>query len=140
MRSPDEHPGNWIETTADASQITIRQFFGDWAEEERTSVRVERVGQDGPPPPISPKHVAKRLTAASGWVANTMQYRRNWQERYREQPNTFRSSATHTTVGAARARRLGAGRRLLRRPGRPQLALDGRPQRGAHRPSLDTVR
>ena len=30
-----------------------------------------------------------------------MEYWRNWQERYREQPNTFRSSATQTTVGAA---------------------------------------
>ena len=28
--SPDEHPGNWLRTVPDVSQITIRQFFGDW--------------------------------------------------------------------------------------------------------------
>lgn len=99
--SPDEHPGNWIKSTPDASYIQIRQFFGDWAEEEPISVRIERVGQDEPPPPISPERVAEGLAAASDWVSYQMEYWRNWQERYREQPNTFRSSATQTMYGAA---------------------------------------
>lgn len=99
--SPDEHPGNWIKTPPESDRVTIRQFFGDWAEEEPISVRIQRVGQDAPPPPISPERVANGLVFASAHVANTMSYWRNWQERYREQPNTFRSSATQTKVGAA---------------------------------------
>lgn len=93
---------NWMRTTPDARHVTVRQFFGDWAAEEPIRARIERAGEDeAPPPPLTPERVARGLEAASRWVADTVSYWREWQERYRERPNAFRTSATQGTLGAA---------------------------------------
>ena len=99
--SPDEHPGNWLRTAPGTSHIIIRQFFGDWAAEAPVNVLIERVGADGPPPPMTPERVAAGLDAGAGWVGDTANYWREWQKRYREQPNAFRASATQGRMGAA---------------------------------------
>ena len=71
--SPEPRPpglvrGNWLQTPRDASWLTLRQFFGDWSREQPMAVRIEREGEDAPPPPLTPQRVAHGVRAAAEWL------------------------------------------------------------------------
>ena len=100
---PDEHPGNWLRTVPDVDRLTVRQFFGDWVAEAPIDVLIERVGDHGPPQPMSPERMAEGLAGAAGLGAGTRGATgASGRKRYREQPNTFRASA-HAGHGRRRA-------------------------------------
>lgn len=99
--SPDPHEGNWIQTVPEVNTLWIRQFFGDWERENPMTVRIERVGAEGPPPPQTPERLAMGLTNAGKTLVDWTAYWRDWQERYREVPNTFTTSTTARYLGAA---------------------------------------
>ena len=99
--SPQEQPGNWIRSMPDVDRFLIRQFFGDWEHEEPIDVRIERVGATGAPERLTPERLISGLEDAADFLISTVTYWRDWQERYREQPNQFRESATAGRLGAA---------------------------------------
>ena len=99
--SPSEHPGNWIKTTPDTYRVNIRQFFGDWNREQPMSLRIERVGAEGPPSPLTPERVAEGLRRAGEFLATNSKFWADWQEPYRQQPNVFLQSRTAAALGAA---------------------------------------
>lgn len=99
--SPDHHEGNWIETTPEADTILVRQFFGAWHLEEPMTVRIERVGADDKPDQITPERLAHGLREAAEVVPTTIDYWRDWHQRFRDQPNSFITSATQSKHGAA---------------------------------------
>ena len=59
--SPEPQVGNWIPTTPETRHVRIREFFGDWAQEEPSRLRIERVGAPVAPPPL---YTPERWTAA----------------------------------------------------------------------------
>lgn len=99
--SPTSQPGNWLRTVPGVDRLGIRQFFGDWEREDPMTVRIERVGAEGPPLPQTPEQIATGLANAAEEVMHTTAYWRDWQERYREQANNFIASATAHYLGAA---------------------------------------
>jgi len=47
--SPNPQPGNWMQTSAIATGLLIRQVFSDWDNETEASVQVEVLGSAAPP-------------------------------------------------------------------------------------------
>lgn len=98
--SPEEHAGNWIRTTPETDTVLIRQFFGAWHRESPMTVRIERVGGEGAPPAPTPEGLAHALREAAEIVPTTIEYWRDWHQRFREHPNRFISSVTQAKHGA----------------------------------------
>jgi hypothetical protein len=67
--SPHEQPAkNWLKSGPGAYQLFVRQFFGEWDTEEPMKIRVERVGQEEPPPPLTPERLMSGLKDAAQWM------------------------------------------------------------------------
>ncbi len=94
--SPEEHPGNWLKTTPDTHQISIRQFHGDWHLEQPMTLRIERVGAEGETPaPLMPETVAEGLRNAADIADKNSVYWVDWMDYYREKPNEFQTRGTN---------------------------------------------
>ena len=66
---------NWIPLHPAATNITIREYFDDWARDEPGTFRIERIGGEGEPqPPITPALLAARLDEATEWVGESLHY------------------------------------------------------------------
>lgn len=52
---------NWLPLAADASMLTIRQFFYDWETETRAEIEVKRLGARSTPEAPDPSALAERL-------------------------------------------------------------------------------
>ena len=87
--SPHAQPGNWLKTTPDTHQISIRQHFGDWHLERPMTVRIECEGVDGPPLPLTPERVAEGLRGAADVVASNTIFWADWLTPHIRQPNRF---------------------------------------------------
>lgn len=71
-----QRDGNWLPTTPESRKLFIREAFDAWFETP-TSLSIERVGMDTPPPPASPD----RLTEAMGWAGEFLTgVMRDWPE------------------------------------------------------------
>jgi hypothetical protein len=67
--SPEEHPGNWLESDPKARILTIRIYQSDWENDAVPSFYIERVGAEGVPrPPLSADALASGLDRAMRWV------------------------------------------------------------------------
>jgi len=87
--SQTPQPGNWMKLDPGENRIFIRQFFGHWDTEEPMRIMIERVGQDGPPPPITAERLIRDLGAAAEWLIEDSAYWVKWIEYYREFPNQW---------------------------------------------------
>ena len=90
--SPDPHPGNWLQTTPDTDQLSIRQFFGDWNVGDPLTIRIERVDADGPPAPLTPEFVAEGLKGAADLVVEQSEYWAWREDELGERINAFAPS------------------------------------------------
>ena len=98
--SPDRHTGSWIETRPGAHTVSVRQFFGDWESVQPMTVRIERVGAEGPPAPLTPEAVAKGLREASqDHISETARWA-EWIDTYRDHMQTFVPRITVDRGGA----------------------------------------
>jgi hypothetical protein len=68
--SQKEAPGNWIKLSPGLNHLTVRQFFGHWDTEEPMHIAIERVGLDGPPPPLTPQKLMAGLSDAAEWLVH----------------------------------------------------------------------
>ena len=87
--SPHRAPGNWLQTGPGAERFSIRQFFGNWEQARTMVARIERVGADGPPPPLTPERMAKALNEAAEYLIAETTFWANWFDAYRDTPNEF---------------------------------------------------
>lgn len=81
--------GNWLPLEPGPQRFVIRQFFGDWHLEEPMRVRLERVGQEGAPPPIGPEWLAEAFRDAIEWLEFDANRWIRWVDSYHEWPNQF---------------------------------------------------
>lgn len=72
--SPKVHAPNWIETSANTTWLTIRQFFADWEHEEPITVRIERVTNPARAELPSGDRVAHGLRSAGAFVGTSSRY------------------------------------------------------------------
>jgi hypothetical protein len=73
---PDPHPGNWIQSRPGTRKVFYRQYFDLW-DEVPASYRIERIGDEGPPPAIAPAWLLESFDKAAGFVVNTT---KDWPE------------------------------------------------------------
>ncbi len=71
--SPDQHPGNWIESQPGTRKIFCRQYFDRW-DEKPGAFRIERVGPPEPPAPLSVDTLLEAMGAAGSFVYDTVSY------------------------------------------------------------------
>ncbi len=73
-------PGNWLRMEPDTSSLIVRQTFEDRQTEVIADLHIERLGSDGPPPPITAEFMDRGLATASAYVAGTATLFANWAE------------------------------------------------------------
>jgi hypothetical protein len=87
--SADQHPGNWLKLSPGPNYLFVRQFFGEWDTEEPITVRVERVGMEEPPPPLTPERLIRGLQESAEWMLNDSKRWVDWVDHYSDKPNQF---------------------------------------------------
>ncbi len=89
---PDPQPGNWLRTSNQTFRVTIRQYFADWETERPMRAQIDRIsGPDEPAPLLSPHGLARGLLDSADWLQRSVAYWPWMLEKWRAQPNTFRS-------------------------------------------------
>jgi hypothetical protein len=88
--SPEPQPGNWLRSTPNTFRVTVREFFGDWENEEPMQAHIDRLGET-PPPELVPATLAKGLGDAARWVQDSINYWADMVEKWKARPNTFLS-------------------------------------------------
>lgn len=74
--SPNEHEGNWIKTTPEASVVFIRQYTHDWGKTRDATFNIERINSEGEGavgyrPPITMAEVTAAMERTSAYVARS---------------------------------------------------------------------
>jgi len=87
--SQREQPGNWLALEPDTTSLTIRQTFLHKDEDGPAVLHIERLGADGPPPPLDPAHLAISLTTSVAYVRAVTAIGASWAERNAAHPNVF---------------------------------------------------
>lgn len=82
-----EQPGNWLPMEPDTSSLIVRQTFEDRANEKIADLRIERLGSDGPPRPISAEFVDRGLASAAAYVNGTAALFTDWSEGFAKHKN-----------------------------------------------------
>ncbi|MCX2979666.1 DUF1214 domain-containing protein [Halieaceae bacterium IMCC14734] len=89
--SPDEHPGNWIQTRPGAWRVTFRQFFADWENEQPMDARIDRLNPLQHDPVLTPARLQQGLRDAAAWVRESTWYWADMLDKWKAQPNHFLS-------------------------------------------------
>jgi hypothetical protein len=70
-----ESAGNWMPLDPATTNVTIRQYFDDWARHTPGTFRIERIGAEGAAPPIvGAAQLAARLDTAVEWIEASLRY------------------------------------------------------------------
>jgi hypothetical protein len=87
--SPERRPGNWIRLEPEATGMILRQTFFDRARQRPAELRIERLGAEGPPPPLSPERMAAGLRRAAAFVLGTTRLFLQMADVWAKQPNAL---------------------------------------------------
>ncbi|MCE2390762.1 MAG: DUF1214 domain-containing protein [Proteobacteria bacterium] len=102
IASAEEHPGNWLPLHPDARQITIRQYFWDWENEQPAHFEIECVGREGlPPEPLEARDLSRLLDDAGHWVEMTEAFWSEWFTELRENNDPQTLAPARRYVGGA---------------------------------------
>lgn len=71
-----ERPQNWLPTTSGSRKLFIREAFDAWYETP-TALSIERIGLDGPRPPVDPEAMIEAMGWAGDFLTGAM---RDWPE------------------------------------------------------------
>jgi hypothetical protein len=94
------HPGNWLSMEPDTSMLIVRQNFLDRENEEPADLRIEQIGREGPPAPLSPCKFGEGLADAGRFVVGTATLFADWAEGFARHPNELRPMDPAVTGGA----------------------------------------
>ncbi len=102
IASPDEQPGNWMPMHADASNLTIRVYQSDWANEPAPYFHIERVGAEAMSRPApSPDEVAVGLDRSMRWVEGAVPFWNAYLKNVADTRTANELSPPHTPPGGA---------------------------------------
>jgi hypothetical protein len=80
-------PGHWLPMELDTSLLIVRQTFLDRRRERAAELRIERLGGERTPAPVTPAFVDRGLQAAAAYVAGTAALFADWAEGFAKRPN-----------------------------------------------------
>jgi hypothetical protein len=98
--SCEKHAGNWLPMQPDTSMLIVRQNFLDRENERPAELRIERLGAEGPPAPLTPARLADGLADAARYVVGTAALFAGWAEGFAQHPNQLRPMDPSVTGGA----------------------------------------
>lgn len=98
--SAKHHPGNWIRLDPDCSMLIVRQNYLDRSTEIAADLKLERIGADGPPEPLSDLALADGLRGAAAYVRGTANLFADWADGFRKTPNRLIDMDPKVTGGA----------------------------------------
>lgn len=93
-------PKNWLALEPDTSMLIVRQNFLDRGSEQPAELRIERLGAQSPPAPLSAAALASGLTDAARFVVGTATLFAEWAEGFARQPNELLPMDPAVTGGA----------------------------------------
>ncbi len=88
---PEPCGPNWLRTSPQTYRVTIRQFFGDWANEDPMRATIERIGPLSPRPVPGPEDFAQGLARSSEWLGSSVRYWAEMLARWKREPGSFRT-------------------------------------------------
>ena len=83
----ERRPGNWLPMRADTAQLIVRQTFLDRRVESAADLRIERVGGDGRPSPLTPTSLEAALARAGQLVMGCAALFASWAEDFQAHVN-----------------------------------------------------
>jgi len=87
--SCQKQPGNWLPMAPETETLIVRQTFMDRDNEAIADLKIERIGGDSQPEPLSPEAFEKGLVAAGRFVLGTAKLFAGWSAMFRERPNAL---------------------------------------------------
>lgn len=94
------HKGNWVRLDPDCNMLIVRQNYLDRSTEVAAALKLERIGAEGPPAPLSSLQLASGLLGAASYVAGTANLFADWARGFREKPNVILEMDPKVTGGA----------------------------------------
>lgn len=80
--SAEPQDGDWLKTDADSNAIIVRQTFKDRKTERPAQMKIERLGSDSTPVPLSADRLQQGLFRATSFVEGTATLFANWAQSY----------------------------------------------------------
>lgn len=92
---------NWLPLTATSSAVIVRQTFGDRENERIAELKIERIGGDSLPSPVTAAAIDQGLNTASTFVAGASLMFAKWSRDFQREENvlTLFDPATATAAG-----------------------------------------
>lgn len=82
MLSCQPQIGNWLPMEPTTNAVIVRQTFIDRRAETAAQLRIERIGRDRPPAPLTPERLAAGLERAAKFVGGTASIFADWAQSY----------------------------------------------------------
>jgi hypothetical protein len=98
--SSEPRPGNWLRMTPDTTALIVRQTFLDRTREVPASLRIERIGGDGTPTPLTPEGLDAGLQTAAGLVVSCAALFASWAEGFQKHTNELPKFDDAISMGA----------------------------------------
>jgi len=87
LLSQKPQPGNWLKLESESNAVIVRQTFLDRKAERPAQMRIERIGAQSQPEPLSPHRLVQGLGNAAKFVEGTATLFANWAQSYLKHPN-----------------------------------------------------
>ncbi|PTU30403.1 hypothetical protein CJD38_15155 [Stenotrophobium rhamnosiphilum] len=85
--SQKEQPGNWVRLEPGSNAVIVRQTFLDRKTERPSQLKIERVGSDAAPKPLTAERLQASLGNVAKFVEGTATVFANWAQSYLPHPN-----------------------------------------------------
>jgi hypothetical protein len=90
--SPERTGRNWLQVTPETTAVSVRQTFLDRRKERPAHLRIERLGDVSPPPPLTLAKVEQQLRAAAGYTHYIASLFPDWTHGYLPRTNELPSA------------------------------------------------
>lgn len=100
LLSCEQKPGNWLPMVPETTQLIVRQTYLDRTSETPAELRIERIGGERRPSPLSPELLDKGLASAVGLVAGCSNLFAGWAKGFQAHTNELPRFDDSVSMGA----------------------------------------
>ena len=100
IASQKEEPGNWLRMVPETTQLIIRQTYLDRETESPADLRIERIGGESVPSPLTAELVDKGLASAAGLVVGCSNLFAGWAKGFEKHVNELPQFDDSVSMGA----------------------------------------
>ena len=98
--SCEKRAGNWLRMTPDTTSLIVRQTYLDRDRETPADLRIERIGGDRAPAPLTPEGLDAGFKRASGLVVSCAALFSNWAAGFQKHTNELPKFDDSVSMGA----------------------------------------